>query len=145
MLSCLFFFAASPSSRSFKCQSLACSRPCRSYLALRLPRLVPPTAPSRISMTGFDTAVLPFNPPQTTDGLVQAFNSLNQSPCTIAAYLQSTCNSGCEYSSCTYEASPSHFLQRSPLVHSCRDRSTLAQAVLTIQTCASATPLCIPS
>lgn len=143
----LFLFAfPPPPSHSFKCQSLACSRPCRFYPALRLPRLVPPPAPSRMSIPGFDAAVFPVNLLQTTDGLVQAFNSLNQSPCTVAAYLQSTCDGGCEHSSCAYEALPSHFLQRSPLVHSCRDRSTSARAaVLTIQTCASATPLCIPS
>jgi hypothetical protein len=32
----------------------------------------------------------------TPDGLFQTFNSLNQNPCTVAAYLESTCNSGCE-------------------------------------------------
>src|SRR5260221_2588552 len=30
---------------------------------------------------------------------VQTFNSLNQDPCKVAGYLQSTCNGGCEYSS----------------------------------------------
>ena len=33
-----------------------------------------------------------------TDGLIQAYNSLNQNPCEVAAYLQSTCNGGCECS-----------------------------------------------
>jgi len=31
------------------------------------------------------------------DGLVQAYNSLNQNPCEVAAYLQSTCNGGCQF------------------------------------------------
>jgi len=39
----------------------------------------------------------------TADGLVQTFNTLNQSPCTVAAYLGATCNMGCECSSRAYE------------------------------------------
>ncbi len=30
----------------------------------------------------------------TADGIVQTFNSLNQNPCTVAAYLESVCNNG---------------------------------------------------
>lgn len=39
----------------------------------------------------------------TADGLLQTFNSLNQNPCLVAAFLQSTCNMGCECSSRVYE------------------------------------------
>jgi hypothetical protein len=34
---------------------------------------------------------------------VQTYNSLGQNPCTVAAYLLSTCNQGCELFSCLHE------------------------------------------
>ena len=82
------------------------------------------------------------------DSLVQAYNSLNQNPCEVAAYLQSTCNGGCQCSFCVHKYC--HFMinghspQHLPLVPSFLESRTPAQAFWTIRTCASATLLHIP-
>jgi hypothetical protein len=84
-----------------------------------------------------------------TDSLIQEYNSLNQNPCEVAAYLQSTCNGGCECSFCIYKSC--HLMindrlpQRLPLVLSCPESRTPAQAFWTVRTCACATLLHIPS
>jgi hypothetical protein len=81
----------------------------------------------------------------TIDGLLQAYNSLNQDPCTVAAYLGSTCHSGCECLSRVYELCRlTSCLQRIPSI-------PFRQLLWTIvrhfskPTRARATPLCIPS
>jgi len=82
------------------------------------------------------------------DSLFQAYNTLNQNPCEVAAYLQSTCNGGCQGSFCVHKYCHlminDHLLQPFPLVLSCLESRTPAQAFWTIRTCASAIPLHIP-
>ena len=87
----------SPSSNTLKCRPLLCSQPCYSSLALQLPRSRPQIAARRRG-TGYDSAMSRIDVRSRTDGLVQAYNSLNQSPCEVAAYLQSTCSGGSECS-----------------------------------------------
>ena len=78
------------------------------------------------------------------ESFVQSFNSLGQDPCTIAAYMLSTCNGGCESLLCLFcLALATHIdssLQRSPSGRCSRDTVTLAQTRLTTPTCASAVP-----
>jgi hypothetical protein len=81
----------------------------------------------------------------------QSYNSLDQNACTVAAYLMSTCNGGCELNSsllcpCVFEACRLISIsQHSPSKRWPRDTTTRDQAVMMIPICASATPSCIPS
>jgi hypothetical protein len=78
-----------------------------------------------------------------TDRLSKTFNSIGQNPCTVAAYLLSTCNGGCQSSfSCT--TSHPHLTQLITSRPSRRDPRTLALP-LAPATCASAAALYIPS
>ena len=53
-------------------------------------------------LLGMNLQCLFSTPPSTADGLVQAYNSLDQNPCAVAAYLEATCNMGCEYLACVH-------------------------------------------
>jgi hypothetical protein len=82
----------------------------------------------------------------------QSFNSLDQNPCTVAAYLMSTCNGGCKLSSsllcpCIFElvVSSESLSQHSPSTRWPRDTTTRGQVVMMTPICASATPSHIPS
>jgi hypothetical protein len=79
----------------------------------------------------------------------QTYNTLNQNPCTIAAYLMSTCNGGCELSHLVlfyiHEPLFPYLLQRSPLMRCPWITRTGGQAVLTTAICANVTPSHIPS
>ena len=79
--------------------------------------------------------------------VLQTFNSIDQNACTVAAYLMSTCNGGCECQClpCTQvfasaDLADSALLQRSPSIPSYRDIRTRARVVSMTPTCASVTP-----
>ena len=80
-----------------------------------------------------------------SDGFyVQSSNSLGQSACTVAAFMMSTCNAGCEFVRFVLcFVGDTYFLisfQRSLFYHCSRGPGTLAQVVLTTPTCASVAP-----
>jgi hypothetical protein len=78
--------------------------------------------------------------------LEQTFNTLDQGPCTVVAYLESTCSGGCECSLCVNGLSASvSYLQCLLSIPFSPDTSTSAQAALMIPIYASATPFPIPS
>ena len=80
----------------------------------------------------------------TTNGLLQTYNSLNQSPCTVAAYLGSTCHGDCECSSCVYEhCRLTSCTQRIPFIPFPKIVCTIARQ-LSMPTRARATPFSIP-
>ena len=95
---------ASPSSCSLKCRSLLRLRPRCSSLAFRLPRSWPQIVTRRCG-AGYESTMSLIDVLSRTDGLVQTYNSLNQSPCKVAAYLQSTCGGGSECSPYMYKHS----------------------------------------
>ena len=80
----------------------------------------------------------------------QSYNSLGQNACTVAAYLMSTCNGGCELSSsllCPYIFEPCRLIssQHSASKLWPRDTTTRGQTVMMTPICANATPSHIPS
>ena len=81
---------------TLKCQPSLHSRRCYSSLALRLQRFLPQTAPSRQHGAGYEATISHVGPIFEIHGLLQSYNSLNQNPCTVLAYMVATCNNGCE-------------------------------------------------
>ena len=82
----------------------------------------------------------------------QSYNSLGQNACTVAAYLMSTCNGGCELSSllCPCINASSSLVVSSLSQHSASmlwppDTTTRGQVVMMTPICASATLSHIPS
>lgn len=82
-------------STSLSCPYSLHSRFCFFSLGLPFPRLLTRIAP-RQNWTGYECFL--SNLLWTLDGLVQAYNSIYQNPCEVAANMESTCSEGCEYS-----------------------------------------------
>jgi hypothetical protein len=133
------------------CTSLHHSHPCSYFPASRSPG----SMPRIVARRGVGYACCRFLHAFFRRRLIcrccaQSYNSLGQNACTVAAYLMSTCNGGCELSysllcPCIFDLVVSSFSQHSPSKSWPRDTTTRGQAVMMTAICASATASHIPS
>jgi hypothetical protein len=115
------------------------SRPCSSFLPLLSPRLMCRIVTRRRG-NGYASCSPTIHSVALSELMMQTFNSLGQSPCTVIGYMMSTCSGRGEL----FQLSArrvlvfSSLLQNTLFFRCSRDTCTLAQAVLTTPTCASA-------